>query len=277
MQNPTCVRFPVRRASMNTEITSSKKGFTMAEANTIPSPPTTDAVPTAWRQFSHWLIEGWRLFCRAPFRLFGLLLLLFAVEMVVQIAIPLVGIPVSKLLVGMLSGVCWLALLQLHSCGRLRPLQAIGRVGNKWPPLVGLAFVQLLTYLVQVGVGRLVLGPGAVELLVLAQATNDEIAGEFQLGFILAAGVPLSTLVMFAAPLLLIERQSLGEALITSIRLCFRHALPISMLASLTMLLVFVAPASYLLPVLLLGPWLLCVGLVAYLDIGLRTKDVLCR
>lgn len=249
----------------------------MTEAHTISSSPATDALRAASWQLSRWLIEGWQLFCRAPFRLFGLLLLLFAVEMMIQLAIPLVGIPVSKLLVGMFTGICWLALFQLHTDGRLRLLQALGRVGDKWPALAGLAFVQLLAYLVQVGVGRLMLGPAAVELLVLAQTTTQPIAGEFQLGVVLAAGVPLSTLVMFAAPLLLIERLSLGSALMTSIRLCFRHALPISLLASLTMLLVFMAPASYLLPVLLLGPWLMCVGLAAYLDVGLRSKDILCR
>lgn len=247
----------------------------MTEASTLSPSPTAETVPAAWRQFSHWLLAGWRLFCRAPLRLFGLLLLLFAIEMAVQVVIPLAGIPVSKVLVGMLTGISWLALVHLHSDGRLQPLRAIGRVGNKWPALAGLAFVQLLAYLVQVGVGRLILGPGAVELLVLAQAADQVSASEFQLGFVLAAGVPLSTLVMFAAPLLLIERLSLGKALMTSIRLCFRHALPVSLLASLTMLLVFAAPASYLLLVLLLGPWLLCVGLAAYLDIRFDRR-ILC-
>lgn len=239
----------------------------MTEAQTACTCPALDSPATSGR-FRRWLIMGWRLFRRAPVRLFGLMLLLFAIEMLVQIVVPMIGIPLSKWVVGMLGGIYWLALYQLACGGRLQILAALGRIGNKWPALAALAIASLLIYLVQLVVGYLVLGPGAVDLLVFAQATGGTPTGPFQLGLIFASGVPLSTLVMFAAPLLLIDRYPLGAALLTSVRLCMRHAVPVTLLAAFTMLLVFLAPATWLLPILLLGPWLLCVGLAAYLDIG---------
>jgi len=39
------------------------------------------------------------------------------------------------------------------------------------------------------------------------------------------------------------------------------------LVAMMMMLVFFISPSAYLLPTLLLGPWLLCVGLAAYIDV----------
>lgn len=240
----------------------------MTQINTVSSRSEVDPQPTGVGRLSEWMRYGWRLFRRAPMRLFGLLLSLFVVELLIQVFVPIMGIPISKVAVGMIGGLIWLALYQLHLSGQLQIRQVFDRVSGRWAALTGLAMVQFLTYLLQVAAGALVLGPGAIELLVFGQSTGQVTVTDFRLGLVFASAVPLSTLLMFAAPLLLINRYPLGSALLTSIRLCIKHAVPIIFLAALTMLIILASPAAYLLPILLLGPWLMCVGLAAYLDIG---------
>jgi uncharacterized membrane protein len=128
-----------------------------------------------------------------------------------------------------------------------------------------------------VGIGRLVLGPGAIDLLVFASPDAGVAASSWQLGLIFSAGIPFSTLLMFAPPLLLIEGMSAGRSVVASVRLVLRHAVPMGLLALLTMTLVFLAPATFLLPVLLTGPWLLCVGLVAFRDIARQSREAMWR
>src|SRR5699024_8514571 len=177
------------RASMGIELATIPRRLPMTKTETACTAPALDSPATSGR-FSGWLIMGWRLFRRAPLGLFGLMLLLFAVEMLVQIMIPVVGIPLSKWVVAMLGGIYWLVLYQLAGSGRLQILTALGKIGDKWPALAALAVVPLLIYFVQVTVGYLVLGPGAVDLLVYAQTTGDAPTGPFQLGLIFTTGVP---------------------------------------------------------------------------------------
>lgn len=235
--------------------------------------PGSPGVPSFFR----WLVGGWRLFVRAPAGLVGLMVLLFAVEVLVQAAIPSLGIPVSKWVLGLFGGVCWLALDQLDTGGRLRLFHAFRRVGRRWPALFVLALLPLLAYLLQVGIGWLVLGPGAIDLLVFANPTAGASPASWQLGLIFSAGIPLSTLLMFAPPLMLIEGMSAGRSIAASARLVVHHAAPMGLLALLTMTLVFLAPATFLLSVLLTGPWLLCVGLVAFRGISRPSRETLWR
>lgn len=240
----------------------------MNTAKTISRPLTTGTDQHGIATFLDWLADGWRLFLVAPLRLFAVMVLLFAVEILVQAGVPSMGVPASKWVLGMLTGVIWLALDQLEAGGRLQLTRAIDRIGGKWTALAGLALLSLLVYFLQVGVACLILGSEAVDLLVFSNPAPDLSLSAFEMGLIFSAGIPLSTLLMFAIPLLLIQRLPPGRAVITSIRLVVRHAVPMGLLALLTMAVVFLAPATFLLSALLTGPWLLCVGFVAFRSIA---------
>lgn len=242
----------------------------MTATQAIESPSGSEA---GIRLFMNWLVGGWRLFLRAPVRLTGLMVLLFAVEAMVQLAFPLAAMPVSKWVLGLLGGVCWLALDQLDTGGQLRLFHAFRRVGKQWPSLAGLALLSVVVYLLQVGFGWLILGPGAVEMLVFSNPTAGVTPSSFEMGLIFSAAIPLSTLLMFATPLLLIEGMSAGRAIATGVRLAVQYAVPMGLLAVLTMTLVFLAPATLLLSVLLTGPWLLCVGLAAFRRIAQPPRE----
>lgn len=249
----------------------------MQSTDLAPGVPNQNPLSRGGRQFAGWLTGGWQLFRRAPLGLIGLVILPVAVETLIQSYIPAVGIPLSKWIVGMIGGVFWVALHQLDQCGRLQLASAFGRVGRQWPSLAGLALVLLLVYVTQIAVGYLVIGPATVDLLILGDSTTAAALGKFQSALILSAGVPLSTLLMFAAPLLLIEKLPLTQALRGSFRMVARNAMAICWLAVTTAVVVFLAPATWLLSVLLAGPWLLCVGYAAFRSMHPLPEAEVCR
>ena len=89
-----------------------------------------------------------------------------------------------------------------------------------------------------------------------------------KLGLILAAGIPINTLLLFAMPRLLLERQWLSVALTGGIQAVWRHIGPLALMALVLIILVGLAPVTYLLSVLLTGPLMFCVGFAAYRDVG---------
>jgi len=222
-----------------------------------------------------WLAGGWRLFRRAPLRLFGLMLLLFTIEGLTQWFVPLVGIPFSKWLVGILSSVLWLVLVQVNDCGQLRLGRAFRGVGGQWPAVAGLAGVLMLAYAMQVACAYLIMGPAAIDLLVFAEASSAPSGtapslNQFQLALVLSSGIPLSTLLMFAAPLVLIQRQRLIQALGFSVRMVVQNLTAMTLLALLMITLIFLVPFTFMLSVLLTGPWLICVSFVAFQTLHAR-------
>jgi hypothetical protein len=215
-------------------------------------------------RFTGWLKRGWQLFRRAPLGLFGLMILVFAVEAVIQWFAPIIGIPISKYVLALLTSLFWLILANLNETGRLQPVRALRGCGGKLPVLAVLAAVMFLAYGMQVACGYLILGPQAIDLLVFADLTEAPSLSSAQLALILSAGIPLSTLLMFAAPLMLIDELPLKEALVSSVSLVLRHAFAMTMLALLMIFLIAMGPFTLFLSVLLTGPWLLCVGFAAY-------------
>lgn len=240
----------------------------MATTKALPVTASLQDNANGARLAATWLADGWRLFRRAPSRLFGLLVAMLAIEGLLQFAIPVIGIPVSKWVMGMLGGVYWMMLWQLNETGKLRPLDAFRRISGRWLALAGLSCVLLVAFLMQIAVASVVIGSGAVDMFLFGELMP---VSTWQLGLVFAIGVPVSTLLMFAAPLLLLKRVSLATALSGSVRMFISRACPMTLLVLLTMILVALAPASFALSVVLSGPWLMCTGLVAYLDI-IRTN-----
>lgn len=226
----------------------------------------TRAIPGSIQRFGSWLREGWALFLRAPLRLFALLLAMLLVEGIVQLTVPTIGMLASKWIVAMMAGVIWLMLSNLAQQGCLQPVQAIGRVRGKWLALAVLSFVQLGAFAVQVAVAWMILGPAGRDMLLLL-AMPAEIS-LLNLGLILAAGIPINTLLLFAMPRLLLDRQTLPTALTEGIRTVWRHIRPLALMTLVMIILVGLAPATFLLSVLLTGPLMFCVGFAAYRDVG---------
>jgi hypothetical protein len=239
----------------------------MNHVNTTTARPSLSTESSdSFHRLTAWLGEGWKLFRRAPMRLFGLFLFILLIEGIVQLTVPSAGVLASKWMVAMIAGVSWLMLFSLAEQGRLRPLQAIRRVRGKWLALCILSVVQIAGFASQVVVGWLMLGSAGVDMLLLAIPPAEISA--LELGLIFAAGVPANTLLIFTVPRLLLDRRELSAALSGGVAVVLRHLCPVALLALLTAILVGLAPATFLLSVLLTGPFMFCVGFAAYRDIG---------
>lgn len=222
-----------------------------------------------FRLFGVWLLQGWQLFRRAPLRLFGCMVLLYIVEALVQWFVPVVGIPVSKFIAGILASILWLVLVHLNDCDQLQISRAVRSVGRRWAAVAGLAFVSMLVYSMQVAIAFQMVGPAAIDLLVFADpsATPSNTApllSPLQLALIFSSGIPLATLLMFAAPLILIHQLTLLQSLRSSVELVIEHATAMTLLALMTIALVFLVPFTFMLSVLITSPWLICVGFAAF-------------
>jgi hypothetical protein len=78
----------------------------------------------------------------------------------------------------------------------------------------------------------------------------------------------VTTALIFPAPRLLLDRESLGLALIGGLAKAWQHAGSLSLFAAINAIVVALAPATAVLSVLLTGPFILCVGYAAYRDAG---------
>ncbi|MDT8409786.1 MAG: hypothetical protein RQ741_09335 [Wenzhouxiangellaceae bacterium] len=88
----------------------------------------------------HWTGAGWRLFRRAPVRLFGVILAMLVLEGIIQAMVPGLGVFLSKWILAMAGGIIWLALANLEHTGKLCTrsrlwLDAVARSGRWccWP------------------------------------------------------------------------------------------------------------------------------------------------
>ena len=106
-------------------------------------------------------------------------------------------------------------------------MQAIGRVRGKWLAPAVLSFVQLGAFAVQVAVAWMILGPaGRNMLLLLAMPAEISL---LNLGLILAAGIPINTLLLFAMPRCC-WTATLPTALTEGIRTVWRHIRPLALM-----------------------------------------------
>lgn len=242
----------------------------MSRANYASDQTVWEAEPGAVRRAGEWMRDGWRLFCRAPTRLYAFLFAMLLVEVLIQLTVPAVGMVLSKWLMAIMGGVFWVSLAQLERHGKLQPLQAVAACRGRMGALMALATISLVAFGTQIGVAWVLAGTPAVEMLLFAVRVPID---SWTLALILAAGVPISTLLMFAAPRVLLNRETLAQALIGGPRAVLQYVGPMSILMLLTWLIVVLAPVTFLLSALLAGPWLICVSYAAFRDIGQANSE----
>ncbi|MDT8409787.1 MAG: hypothetical protein RQ741_09340 [Wenzhouxiangellaceae bacterium] len=102
-----------------------------------------------------------------------------------------------------------------------------------------LALISLLAFATQLGVSWMLAGtPGAQMLLFGTLAP----IGKLELALIFTADIPASTVLMFTAPRLLIDRETLPEVLVRGPRAVLHHPGPVSILLVTMFLSVALAP-----------------------------------
>ncbi len=218
---------------------------------------------------STWLVDAWRLFRRAPVRMFLLSLLPMAVEALIQM-MPGAGIVLSKLLTPLASA--WVLAL-LHNkagVGCFAAAAASGLWVSRLAPLllVSLLFAGVFVFQLLVAAA---LG-GVDQALALASGDIANLRfNRLELGCILASGMLPGALLMFLMPRVLIDGIGAGRALVESAHCAVRYWRPVAMVTPLAAGLL--GAVLWLPPLLLvLLPFAMLVGYTSYRDVFDRAR-----
>lgn len=212
------------------------------------------------RRVGCWLIGAWRLFRRAPVRLYALSVLPILVELALQMSWQGGGVVASKLVVPLISA--W-ALLMIHSViarNRAAPALAARALWRIRGSLPGLALLSASVFVIQCIAMWCVAGPEGMAALVFADPAGLAVVSRAQLAISLATGaMPAIALLFFAVSRIVLEGIPVIEAISGNLRLLRHNPAP---------MVVWMLVNVGLLFALIYQPWLLLVllpmGLVAY-------------
>jgi uncharacterized membrane protein len=214
------------------------------------------------RDAAAWWIAGLRLWRRAPIRLALVCLLSLLIEGVLQL-IPLAGVSISKVVVSLVSNGALVVIDRQWATGRFewRGLLWSFEAKNRWPALQ-VALIMACVFVLQMTLVMGLYGPGAFDAVVLGHDPRQLLGSrDFILALILPGFLPY-TLLMFTAPLVVLDRVRPIDAARASIR---------TMISSPGALVVFCGSAVLLMTAtffwgygllgILVLPWM---GLAAY-------------
>lgn len=226
--------------------------------------PSPHAGTWSARRLWHWLAAAWRMYRQAPIRWIGLSLVPMAIELVLQVSIPVAGVVLSKFVVPIASVWCLIVLDQRVRSGRFAMRQGMARMFGLRGRLLQLVVLSASVFAFQMGVLWMWAGPSVA----LGVATSDPAVvtqlTRLQLATIFAAGTLPGMLLFFTVPRVVLDRVGVAEALRENLRLLAAGWRPLAVYLALSILLVgsVVFQPWLLLPLLQLG----YVGYWAYRD-----------
>lgn len=227
----------------------------------LPSPHAS-----AWsaRRMWHWWAAAWRMYRQAPIRWFGLSLVPMAIELILQVSIPVAGVVLSKFVVPIASVWCLIVLDQRVRNGRFAIRQGMARTLRLRGRLLQLAVLSASVFAFQMAVLWMWTGPSVALGVVTADPAVITQLTRLQLATVFAAGTLPGVLLFFTVPRVVLDRVGVAEALRENLRLLAAGWRPIALYLVLSMLLVgsVVFQPWLLLPLLQLG----YVGYWAYRD-----------
>ncbi|GAB2626611.1 hypothetical protein [Novilysobacter erysipheiresistens] len=218
---------------------------------------------------STWLVDAWRMFRRAPVRLFLLSLLPVVVEALIQLA-PGVGIVLSKLLTP-LAGAWVLALIHHKSRDDAFAPALAGRLLlSRLAPLLLVSLLAAGVFVFQLLVTVALGGIDQAIALATGDIANLHL-GRVVFACILASGTVPAALLMFVMPRVLLDGVGVGLALGESLGCVVRYWRPVALLTALVAAMV--GAILWLLPLLLvLLPFATLVGYTSYRDVFDRAR-----
>ncbi|GAC16509.1 hypothetical protein [Aliiglaciecola lipolytica] len=209
-----------------------------------------------------WLKHGLSLCLKAPFKIFFLLLATIIIEGLFQLLPAPIGVITSKLVMVMLIASLWPVLDQIskHRTFTFKSL----RLYTGWSKLPLLSLFMLLPTVAQVLTAIGLLGSSGIDLLLYAQMVD---VTPVQLSIIFASATPVSILLMFVPAYLLLDNKNVQTAIGNGVRLVLRAWKPLTVVFAINLLAIIAVPFTFLLSALLLGPLLLCINYVAFIDL----------
>jgi len=212
----------------------------------------------------HWFAAAWQMYRQAPLRWFALALVPMAVELVLQVSIPVAGVVLSKLVVPIASVWCLIVLDQRVRSGRFGVTLGIARTFQLRGRLLQLALLASGVFAFQMAVVWIWVGPSVALGMATADPTVVTQLTRLQLATVFAAGTVPGALLFFTVPRVVLDRVGVVDALRENLHLLAAGWRPIALYLVLSMLLVasVMFQPWVLLPLLQLG----YVGYWAYRD-----------
>jgi hypothetical protein len=221
-----------------------------------------------------WWIAGLAFWRRAPVRLAIVCLLPLVLEALIQL-IPLLGTPVSKLVVPFMANGVLVVLHRLWMTGRFewRGLWWSLHAQNRGPALQ-VALITAAIFILQIPCAIGVYGFSVIDAAVLGHMRDhpELLSHTFSLVLILPGALP-SALLMFMAPLVVLEGERPIEAARSSVRLMVRSPAALGIFCLVSASLVAAALVwGYGLLLLVVIPWISLTGYAAYRSVFVESR-----
>ena len=205
---------------------------------------------------------------KAPFKLFFFLLSALVIEGLFQVLPLALSIPISKIAIILFTAAVWPILAHLNSTGNFSLKSAFSVKG--WLKMIIVSPLFLLPFLSQLLSAFLLFGERGISLLLFGEMMNVSPA---MLGLIFAAGAPVLIVLSFVAPRMLMSDDSVHKGIESGVKMVFTAWKPMSVVLVINAVVLFLAPITFALSALLLGPVLVCINYVAYNEILNNHKD----
>ena len=205
-----------------------------------------------------WLKEGWQLFKRAPFKLLGLsFVTLFAAGLIQTLTGP-IGLGISKWVSPLLATVMWLAIANLAVKGKV---SLKGGTIRSWINIALWSLTGPVIAWIQFQIGAMLMGADSVAALANGIVVD---VPAWKVGLMMGSATPINLLLLFVPMLLILKRRSISASFTNSIAAVVGAYKPMLVIGAIIFLTVALAPYTFALSGLVLGPIVSCACFVAY-------------
>ena len=234
---------------------------------TVTSLPLTASKQTS--AFATWCKQGAQLFLKSPFTLFGICLLIMIAGSMFQMLPAPYGVITSKLVAPLIAAIIWIVIDQVQQHGKFS--FAAFKAYPSYRKLPLLAFVLILPAVCQLLAASLILGAQGLNLILFADIVG---VSAMQVAMIFAAAAPAMVFTMFAPAFLLLKNTSVLDSIQNGFKIVLSAYKPMLALTILNAIVLFAAPFTIALSVVFLGPWLACVGYVAFMQLAPQQASI---
>jgi len=214
------------------------------------------------------IANGWTLFLKAPWTIFAFMLATMVFAGMFQILPAPIGMLTSKWVAAMLAAAMWPIIDQIARTGKFSFKGLASYRG--WKALPVIALLLMLPFISQVIVASAMMGNAGISLLLFGELAN---VSAMQVATIFALGAPLSVFMMFIPARLLINGNSLSNAVTSGIKIALNAWQAMIILTAINATILFLAPYTFLLSALLLSPLLVCINYQAYIYLSAYQKE----
>ena len=205
-----------------------------------------------------WLKEGWQLFKKAPIKLLGLSFLMLLIAGLLQALLGPVGLGVSKWISPILATFMWLAIANLAVKGRV---SLSGGTLRSWANIALWSLTGPAIAWIQFQIGDMLMG--AESMAALASGNIVDVPA-WKVGLMMGSATPINLLLLFVPLLLILKHHSISASFKNSIAAVIGAYKPMLVVGVMMFLSVALAPYTFALSGLVLGPIVSCACFVAY-------------